>query len=156
MTLVRIVAFEDVDVSDGLRKLLTRTSGVNGVVYPEGLPKLEESVNTVSNDFDIVPMKKAEPLEGVEEGNILAFVWDDSDEVNKAYLSVEDYGLATWDISDGLSAIEAMPDQDDLEAIVVSSFLDMLDAMVDYISENVMTMIEHQLEHMAEDGDDDE
>lgn len=154
-----IISYQDVDVTKGLRDLLKMPNHtINEIVAPLSLGKaFSEGIVVVADEHDLAlteaPLVSV-MLNDLRPDDILAFVWDDSELVHKAYLSTEDHGLSTWDISDGLAAIEAVAEEDDLEEEVVSAFLNLMDAMTDYITENVMTMIEHRLEHMAEDDDE--
>lgn len=154
-----IISFQDTDVSDGLRKLLALGQGFDEIrTYGTTGTTFMESVNTVAEEFDLPVSPITETLAHIHhfvaQDDSVAFVWDDTEQTHSVYLSLEDFGLTTWDISEGLAAVETMPEEDDLEEELVSAFMNLMDTMTDYITENVLAMVEHMMEHMSEDDDE--
>lgn len=158
MSRLLIVSFKDQDIADGLKKLLSASSlGIDEIVYPSVGDALAASVESIADHFDLVTHKidgaGDAALADIKQEDTLAFVWDDTSQIHKAFLSVEDYGCSSWDVSDGLASIETAPEEDDLEAELVSAFLGLMEVMSDYITENVLAMVEHTLYHIEHDED---
>ena len=151
-----IVSFKDVDISDGLTKLLNMPGKhFDEIISTRLSDDLTTVLEKVAEEFDlpvtVTPTTDLHTL--VHTDDVLAFVWDNTEAIHKQYLSVEDFGLECWDISEGLAAIETAPEEDDLEEELVGAFMNFMDVMTDYITENVLAMIEHQISHLEEDDD---
>lgn len=152
-----IISFKDTDISDGLGKLLALPGkSFTEVLAPHISEDFIKRIEQVAEQYD-VPVSIAPPValsSLIQQDDVLAFSWDNTEAIHKAFLSVEDFGLECWDVSEGLASIETVPEEEDLEEVLVSSFMNLMDAMTDYITENIMAMMEHQIQHMMEEDDD--
>jgi len=114
----------------------------------------------ISNDditFCSNPIK--EILKQVNVGDVLGIVWDDSDEVHAVLHSLEDYGLDTWDITDGLDLIEIDYEDDDfrtedLHVVMVNSLALFAESLTAYVTSCVMDVLTDTIrERLEEDRD---
>jgi hypothetical protein len=113
----------------------------------------------VTNDditFCSNPIK--EILRQVSVGDVLGLVWDDSNDVHAVLHSLEDYGLDTWDITDGLDEIEIdYEDEDDfrtdeLHAVMVNSLALFAESLTAYVTSSVMDILTDTIrERLAEE-----
>lgn len=158
MSRILVVSYKDQDIADGLRKLIASSSlAINEIVYPALGDAISSGIQTIADQFDLAITTVsggADALADIKQDDTLAFVWDDTPQIYKAYLSVEDYGCPSWDVSDGLASIETAPEEEDTEEELVSAFLNLMEVMTDYITDNVLAMVEHTLYHVEHDEDE--
>jgi hypothetical protein len=155
MNKIIVISMQDVDVSKGLKQLLDKYPKAK-VWFPVTgdeiffesviqscqdknasfhcfIPDVGDNVQVQSfNDNQVTvcsdPIK--EILRQVSHDDVLAIVWDDGIECHMVLHSVEDYGLETWDITDGIDPIEI--DYSDSGA-ASELFSDMMDTMQDFV-----------------------
>jgi hypothetical protein len=122
----------------------------------------EAGYDEYASDHDDVtfcanPIK--EVIRNVNVGDVLGIVWDDSDEVHTVLHSLEDYGLDTWDITDGLDLIEIDYEDDDfrtedLHVVMVNSLALFAESITAYVTSAVMDILTDTIrERLEEDRD---
>jgi hypothetical protein len=151
MKRIIVISFKDVDVSDGLDKLVKKYPEAT-VCFPvtgddlffqsvvqvcqDNNSKIHCFIPEMGDDVNVIPMNDhkvtvsqnpvKELLRHVNSDDVLALVWDDSIECHMALHSVEDYGLEAWDITEGLDPIEVDYTENDVHS---EMFVDMMDSV---------------------------
>jgi len=96
--------------------------------------------------------------------DVLAIAWDDSPEAHTALHSVEDYGIETWNIIDGLDVIEvdSAPedmDEDEILDAIEDTFMGLVELLAGYITSKVVTLLTEEvnahLDHLEDRNDVD-
>jgi len=72
--------------------------------------------------------------------DVLALVWDDSTDAHITLHTLEDFGLESWDISNGLDIIE-IDDSDETADELFEAVQDSMAAFVDNLSAYVVTTV---------------
>lgn len=155
MKRIIVLSFQDVDVSEGLDMLLREnpdatiflpmtdtsdfvqsvitTAKKHNIPYHLFVEDGEDDIDEFSEDAkEIVesnnPLKAA--LAEVTPDDILAIVWDESTEARIVINALDDYGVETWDITDGLVPL-TVTDSEDVESDLL--FEEMHDRLSDFI-----------------------
>ena len=175
MKRILVVSFEDLDVSEGLAELIHDNPGAPVVIpVTDGLNFVKSAVDTAmnhdcviqlffsqANEFTDALLLSAEDLtvcdnpiktmlREVTPEDILAISWDDSLEAHQALHSVEDYGLETWDISDGLTPIELEHEtSDDLYAEMQESLTNFIEVFAAYITAGVVEAVAKTIDQVV-------
>ena len=164
MKRIMVFGFDDTDVYKGLTMLLEKHPGTTVFIPVMDNFKFAESAVKAVKDAkakyqiyfsdagdevdqmilgaeDIVvcvnPIK--EILREVTSEDVIALVWDDSVEAHLVLHSVEDYGLETWDITDGLDSIEVeLGDSDDLYEEMQEKMQDFIEVFAAYVMTGVL------------------
>lgn len=165
-----VLSFKDIDVSKGLDELVKKYPNAtvcfpvmgddlffNSVIqvcqnnksaFHCYIPDISSEVTvhpfnnnqvTVSDD----PIKDI--LRNVNSEDILAIAWDDGIECHVALHSVEDYGMETWDISDGLDPIEIDYEHSEVTGEL---FDDMMDTMQTFVEKMALYITATVLESL--------
>ena len=167
---ILVVSFKDVDVSIGLDQLVKKYPNAKVCFPVTGDDRFFQSVVQVcqdnnstvhcflpemGEDVQVFPMDKnqvtvasdpiKEMLKNVTSEDVLALVWDDSIECHLALHSVEDYGLESWDITEGLDPIEIDYAEDDIQS---EMFTDMMDSMQDFVEKMTLYVTANILESL--------
>ena len=125
--------------------------------FSEDVGPEEYAINNDDVTFCTNPIK--EVLRHVNVGDVLGIVWDDSDEVHTVLHSLEDYGLDTWDITNGLDLIEIDYEDDDfntedLHVVMVNSLALFAESITAYVTSAVMDILTETIrERLEEDRD---
>ena len=82
--------------------------------------------------------------------DVLAIAWDDSPEAHTVLHSVEDYGVETWSILDGLDVIDvdSAPedmDEDEVLDLIEDAFMGLVELMAGYITTKVVTLLTQEV-----------
>jgi hypothetical protein len=125
---------DDIEVTTGLRMLLEQKV-VNEIVIPiADENETHDQIILLANEKNIplVQTSTAEVLYGVpSKEDIVAFAWDDSDEVFEAVLELQDRRIEMWDISDGLAIIDTETEMlEERLSEVLEDFVESLTAIV--------------------------
>jgi len=170
MKRIIVISFKDVDVTKGLDQLVKKNPEAM-VCFPvtgdelffqsvvqvcqDNTSKVHFFIPDVGNDVEVSaindnqvtissnPIK--ELLRHVTSEDILALVWDDSIECHMALHSVEDYGLETWDITDGLDPIEVDYSENDVNS---EMFMDMMDSVQEVVEKMTLYITASILESL--------
>jgi len=131
MKRIIVVSYNDKDISEGLTELLEEhpktpilipvtenqtfvksavmTAMVNGCPFQLYFSQADEFMDSLmvkAEDLTVCDNPIKEILREVTPEDIFAISWDNSVEAHMALHAVEDFGVETWDISDGLDQIE--------------------------------------------------
>jgi hypothetical protein len=181
MKQLAVLSFDaDADVYEGLSKLLVKHPGVT-VLLPiieygafaksaikavfESGHKLHfflaesasiEDIAVVAEDITNCVDPNREIMRHIQTEDILGIVWDDSTEAHVALHALEDYGLETWNIFEGLDVIEIDYSEDEVEDIQ-EAMMDSLRVFVENMTEYItMSVLEVLTETIAERIREDE
>jgi hypothetical protein len=125
---------DDIEVTTGLRMLLEQKA-VNEIVLPmadENETHDQVLILAKERNIPIVQSAESDVLIGVvSKEDIVAFAWDDSDEVFEAVLDLQDRRVEMWDISDGLAIIDTETEMlEERLSEVLEDFVESLTAIV--------------------------
>jgi len=159
MTRIIILSFEDVDVRAGVLELVEKypdpyivfpvtddenfVESVWSVIKEKKLPfhayfqtrnPLVDKVINGAKDFTTTANPVKEIIKQITSEDVFAIAWFDSIEDHTALHSVEDYGVDSWDISDGLAVLEILHKADE--------FIDSEEEVIDLIQDSVLSLIE--------------
>ena len=172
MKRISVVSFQDIDVSDGLEQLVMmyddpfilfpitknrifvesvwnviKKHGVEFHAYFSESSDFTDTILSGSKHFTKVssPIKEVIKMINIPE-DVLAIAWDDSPEAHTVLHSVEDYGVETWSILDGLDVIdvESAPedmDEDEVLDLIEDTFMGLVELMAGYITTKVVTLL---------------
>jgi len=187
MKRISVVCFKDIDVSTGLDELVSMyedpfilfpvtsnrvfVESVWNVIKKHGLDfhayfsessDFTDSILKGSKNFTKVgnPIKEVIKMINIPD-DVLAIAWDDSPEAHTALHSVEDYGVETWNIMDGLDVIEIDHggdlEEDEILDAIEDTFMGLVELMAGYIANKVVRLISEEVNaHLNEvEGRDD-
>jgi hypothetical protein len=125
---------DDIEVTTGLRMLLEQKA-VNEIILPmadENETHDQVLILAKERNIPIVQSAESDVLIGVvSKEDIVAFAWDDSDEVFEAVLDLQDRRVEMWDISDGLAIIDTETEMlEERLSEVLEDFVESLTAIV--------------------------
>jgi len=164
---ISVLSYKDIDVYDGLDMLLEGhpnamvvlpITGYNTFVksaleaiqnrkaqYIIYITELTEDIEDIVNGakethMSISPNKDI--LRQLNNEEVVAFAWDDSEECHDILHSIEDFGCETWDIAEGLRPLDI--DQKEVEEIEVmqEALSDFVSTIIDHVTANVLAIME--------------
>jgi len=176
MKRISVVSFQDIDVSDGLEQLVMmyddpfilfpitknrifvesvwnviKKHGVEFHAYFSESSDFTDTILSGSKHFTKVssPIKEVIKMINIPE-DVLAIAWDDSPEAHIVLHSVEDYGVETWSILDGLDVIDvdSAPedmDEDEVLDLIEDTFMGLVELMAGYITTKVVTLLTQEV-----------
>ena len=176
MKRISVVSFQDIDVSDGLEQLVMmyddpfilfpitknrifvesvwnviKKHGVEFHAYFSESSDFTDTILSGSKHFTKVssPIKEVIKMINIPE-DVLAIAWDDSPEAHTVLHSVEDYGVETWSILDGLDVIDvdSTPedmDEDEVLDLIEDTFMGLVELMAGYITTKVVTLLTQEV-----------
>jgi hypothetical protein len=176
MKRISVVSFQDIDVSDGLEQLVMmyddpfilfpitknrlfvesvwnviKKHGVEFHAYFSESSDFTDKILSGSKHFTKVssPIKEVIKMINIPE-DVLAIAWDDSPEAHTVLHSVEDYGVETWSILDGLDVIDvdSAPedmDEDEVLDLIEDTFMGLVELMAGYITTKVVTLLTQEV-----------
>jgi hypothetical protein len=181
MKQLAILSFDsDADVYEGLSKLLVKHPGVTvllpiieyGAFAKSAIKAVFESghelhfflaesasiedIAVVAEDITNCVDPNREIIRHIQTEDVLGIVWDESTEAHVALHALEDYGLETWNIFEGLDVIEVDYSEDKIEDIQ-EAMMDSLRVFVENMTEYItMSVLEVLTETIAERIREDE
>ena len=176
MKRISVVSFQDIDVSNGLEQLVMmyddpfilfpitknrifvesvwnviKKHGVEFHAYFSESSDFTDTILSGSKHFTKVssPIKEVIKMINIPE-DVLAIAWDDSPEAHTVLHSVEDYGVETWSILDGLDVIDvdSAPedmDEDEVLDLIEDTFMGLVELMAGYITTKVVTLLTQEV-----------
>ena len=176
MKRISVVSFQDIDVSYGLEQLVMmyddpfilfpitknrifvesvwnviKKHGVEFHAYFSESSDFTDTILSGSKNFTKVssPIKEVIKMINIPE-DVLAIAWDDSPEAHTVLHSVEDYGVETWSILDGLDVIDvdSAPedmDEDEVLDLIEDTFMGLVELMAGYITTKVVTLLTQEV-----------
>ena len=136
---------DDVDVTHGFRMLLGQKE-ISEVILPSAEPNETHDQIIMASSEKEIPVRTGDDLEtllaSLEETDLVAVAWDDSDECFDVIEWSADHKNEIWDISDGLNLI-------DMETAVLEERLeevlqDFTDTLVSLVYKMVMDQIDEE------------
>lgn len=172
MTQIAVLSFtENADVYDGLSELIDKhptaevlipvtsnnrfvKSALKAVLEKDSSFQLffsedgaiEEAVKAEDITFCIDPNR--EIMRHIAPNDVLALVWDESTEAHVALHALEDFGLETWNIADGLDVIEVEYNDDTTDDIREEMFDHMhafVESLANYITSQVLDVLTEEI-----------
>jgi hypothetical protein len=169
MKQIALISFDtEVDVSVGLAKLIEKhpdakvlvpivesgmfSKSVIKAVFESGLPMhffmseeaSIEDVAVVAEDITFCVDPNREVMRHIKPEDILGIVWDDSAEAHIVLHALEDYGLETWSITDGLDTVDIDYDVDELSDIkseMIESLETFVEKMTEFVTLSVLDVL---------------
>ena len=163
---IAVISFEDVCVDEGVTQLLEKYGkGVNVFIPVTGNENhFAESVMGICKDHDVRttcfianasdidhilvdaddivitdnPVK--EMIRQITLDDVLGIVWDNSPMAHFVLSAVEDFGIETWDITDGLDQIEIEYAEEPVE-IIRERMIESMNVFVEHMADYVMTSV---------------
>lgn len=163
---IAVISFEDVCVDEGVTQLLEKYGkGVNVFIPVTGNENhFAESVMGICKDHDVRttcfianasdidhilvdaddivitdnPVK--EMIRQITLNDVLGIVWDNSPMAHFVLSAVEDFGIETWDITDGLDQIEIEYAEEPVE-IIRERMIESMNVFVEHMADYVMTSV---------------
>ena len=132
--LIVVGTSDDVDVTHGLRLLLEQKK-FNEIVLPDAEANETHDLIIMTASEQDIPVRVGGTLEevlaSVEEGDVIALAWDDSDDCFEAVEWSQSHKNTLWDISDGLNIVDMETEvlEERLEE-VLADFTDTLAALI--------------------------
>lgn len=182
MKKIAVIGFQDdADIEEGLSKLIDKHP--NATVYlplEEMSPFTKEVISTVKNkgaklnafisptsdtegellteDITICTNPVKEIMRMLNSDDILALVWDDSVEAHMVLHSLEDFGMETWDILEGLNPIEVTFHEDDntdeLYEVMVQTLELFAESLAAYVTSAVLDVLSETIRHRMDEDED--
>jgi hypothetical protein len=171
----------EADVYEGLSKLLVKHPGVS-VLLPiveygafaksavkavfESGHKLHfflsesasiEDIAVVAEDITHCVDPNREIIRHVQTEDVLGIVWDESAEAHVALHALEDYGLETWNIYDGLEVIEIDYSEEtveDLQDAMMDSLKSFVESMTEYVTMSVLEVLTETIAQRLKEEDE--
>lgn len=167
MKRIMVFGFDDTDVHDGLKLLLEKYPNApvyipvtDNFKFAESAVRATKEANSKyqiyfsdagdevdqmilgAEDITVCVNPIKEILREVTSEDVIAIVWDDSVDAHLVLHSVEDYGVETWDISDGLSTLDVeRGDSDDLFEEMQEKMQDFIEVFAAYITAGVLEQL---------------
>lgn len=177
MRKIIIVGFKNLDVADGINKLLDAYPDGTVVIPLQGnnvplesiveacadknrkmhfyLPEFEEEtkyIGLLGHDVTHCTNPIKEVIRNVNIEDVIGIVWDDSIEAHMVLHSVEDYGLDIWNIANGLEPIEIdNSDSDDLYEDMQEALSNFVDAFATYVSAGILETMTKTVEAILDE-----
>ena len=171
----------EADVYEGLSKLLVKHPGVS-VLLPiveygafaksavkavfESGHKLHfflsesasiEDIAVVAEDITHCVDPNREIIRHIQTEDVLGIVWDESAEAHVALHALEDYGLETWNIYDGLEVIEIDYSEEtveDLQDAMMDSLKSFVESMTEYVTMSVLEVLTETIAQRLKEEDE--
>jgi hypothetical protein len=166
MKQIAVVSYqEDVDVSKGMAELIAKYPKAKVLIPVERYNIFAKSVLQVvlandmkfhlfisdesegiddavikAEDITFCSNPNREVMRQVRPYDVLALVWDDSTDAHIALHTLEDFGLESWDISDGLDMIE-IDHADETAEELMDAVQDSMAAFIENLSAYVVTTV---------------
>jgi hypothetical protein len=138
-------------VKSALKAILEKDSSFQLFFSEDGA--IEEVVKAEDITFCVDPNK--EIMRHIAPNDVLALVWDESTEAHVALHALEDFGLETWNIADGLDVIEVEYSGDTTDDIREEMFDHMhafVESLANYITSQVLDVLTEEIaERIRED-----
>lgn len=179
---IAVIGFQpEADIVEGLTKLIDKhpeatvyipveemdsfTRSVIDTVRAKGStykPFVATSSDTdgafVGEDFVICTNPLKEIMRMLNSDDVLALVWDDSVEAHMVLHSLEDFGMETWDIMDGLNPIEVTFHEDDSTDELYETMIQTLELFAEslaaYVTSAVLDVLTDTIQRRMEEDDD--
>jgi hypothetical protein len=179
---IAVVSFEDVCVDEGVTALLNKYGKEVNVFIPvtgnenhfaESVISTckEHGVKTTcfinnatdldhilvdADDIVITDNPVKEMIRQITVNDVLGIVWDNSPMSHFLLSAVEDFGIETWDITDGLDKIEIDYTDEPVEIIrerMIESMNIFVEHMADYVMTSVLEVLSDEVaKRILEDG----
>jgi hypothetical protein len=175
MKRIIVLPFKDGDVQDGIRRLIQLHPDAVVVFPVMELPTFNTSLTKVleesgakyhlfftdgSDGIDSLVLKAHDitmcgnPIKEITReitaDDVLAMVWEDSIEAHLILHAVEDLAIETWNIEDGLEAIEVEFDDDDESDMLYEEMQEALSNFIEsfatYITNGVLNTLSKAIE----------
>lgn len=112
----------------------------------------------VDDDFVICMDPLHEIIRMLNSDDVLALVWDDSVEAHIVLHSLEDFGMETWDIMDGLNPIEVTfheeESTDELYDVMIQTLEMFAESLAAYVTSAVLDVLTETIQRRMEEDDD--
>ena len=182
MKQLAVLSFDsEADVYDGLSKLLDKHPDIN-VLLPivdygkfaksavkavfESGHKVHfflaesasiEEVVVMAEDITYCVDPNREIIRHIQTEDVLGIVWDESTEAHVALHALEDYGLETWNIYEGLEVIEMDYSEDtveDLQEAMMDSLRSFIENMTEYVTMSVLDVLTETIAQRLKEEDE--
>jgi hypothetical protein len=125
---------DDIEVTTGLRMLLKQRP-ITEIVLPSAEENETHDQIFLTASEHGIPISSPSDEDGLVQAlskeDIVAFAWDDSDEVFELVIDLQDKNIELWDISDGLSVIDTQAELlEERLSEVLEDFTESLAALV--------------------------
>lgn len=163
---IAVISFEDVCVDEGVTQLLEKYGkGVNVFIpvtgnenhFAESVMGIckEHGVRTTcfianasdidhilvgADDIVITDNPVKEMIRQITLNDVLGIVWDNSPMAHFVLSAVEDFGIETWDITEGLDQIEIDYSDEPVE-IIRERMVESMNVFVEHLADYVMTSV---------------
>jgi hypothetical protein len=182
MKQLAVISFDtDADVYDGLSRLLVKHPDVtvllpiveygifaksavkaafgsgNRILFFLSETAAIEEIAVVAEDITNCIDPNREIMRHIKPEDVLGIVWDESTEVHIALHALEDYGLETWNIADGLDVIEIDYSEDtpeDLQEEMMDSLRVFVENMTEYITLSVLDVLTETIAARLQEDED--
>ena len=179
---IAVISFDDVCVDEGVTQLLEKYGKEVNVFIPVtgnenhfaesvmGICK-EHGVKTIcfianasdidhilvgADDIVITDNPVKEMIRQITINDVLGIVWDNSPMAHFVLSAVEDFGIETWDITEGLDQIEIDYSDEPVEIIrerMIESMNVFVEHMADYVMTSVLDVLSEEVaKRILEDG----
>jgi hypothetical protein len=131
-------------VKSALKAILEKDSSFQLFFSEEG--EVEEVVKAEDITFCVDPNR--EIMRQVSPNDVLALVWDDSTAAHVALHALEDFGLETWNIADGLDVIEvdySDDTTDDLREEMHDHLHAFIESLANYVTSSVLDVLTDEI-----------
>jgi hypothetical protein len=179
---IAVVSFEDVCVDDGVTALLNKYGKEVTVFIPvtgnenhfaesviEVCKELDvkttcfivnasdiDHILVEANDIVVTDNPVKEMIRQITVNDVLGIVWDNSPMAHFLLSAVEDFGIETWDITNGLDKIEIDYTDEPVEIIrerMIESMNVFVEHMADYVMTSVLDVLSDEVaKRLLEDG----
>jgi hypothetical protein len=151
---------DDVDVTHGFRLLLAKKT-ISEVILPSAEPNETHDQVLITASEKGIPVRTGDDLmvalASLDETDLVAVAWDDSDEAHMTIHALEDFGLEMWNIKGTLNPIEMDYTEDTTEELhdamqeSLASFIEVFSA---YIASSVLdTLMDTITERLEQESD---
>ena len=179
-----MVSFEDVCVDEGITELINKYGQTNElrvfIPVTGNENHFAESVMEICNQHNIQTTCFIANAEGIDHvimsaedivitdnpvkemirqittNDVLGIVWDNSPMAHFILSAVEDFGIETWDISEGIDKIEIDYSEEPVEVIrerMIESMNVFVEHMADYVMTSVLDILADEVsKRILEDG----
>ena len=166
MKRIIVISYNNIDISKGLAELLLEhpntpllipvtenqtfvksavlTAMANDCPFQLYFSQADEFMDSLmvkAEDLTVCDNPIKEILREVTPEDVFAISWDDTVESHMALHAVEDFGVETWDITDGLDPINMTNDTDDLYSEMQEALTNFIEVFSAYIAAGVIETI---------------
>ena len=166
MKRIIVISYNNIDISEGLAELLLEhpntpllipvtenqtfvksavlTAMANDCPFQLYFSQADEFMDSLmvkAEDLTVCDNPIKEILREVTPEDVFAISWDDTVESHMALHAVEDFGVETWDITDGLDPINMTNDTDDLYSEMQEALTNFVEVFSAYIAAGVIETI---------------